>query len=514
MGVSPNREPMKVSALATARVGEAFGGGSDQDPGFLKSIDRLNRAADLMAAMEPPSYPPGVGPAKDDPIRTAQDADLTLVSQYASQVAPGLGFLGFPFLAELSQIVEYRQMSERLAEEMTRQWISFKTRSEDDKSDQIKQLQQEFDRLHVRERFREAAKLDGFFGRGQIYMDLGINFDDPEVGAPLIYDNIKIQKGSLKRLQVIEPLYSYAYDYDAGEPLSRDFYRPRAWYVMKRKVHNSRLLTFISRPVPTMLKPMYAFSGLSLSQLAMPTVENFLRMRDSIARIARNYSLRGIKSNLAAILQGGGTEAVDSLVNRVQIMTAQASNEGVLLLDKDLEDFFQHTTPLTNLDRLLDQARDNMCAVGNIPRMVLFGLSPEGMNASADGELKVFEQYVAGMQEVMFRGPLETLMVVAQLSLWGKVDPDIVVDFNPLRELDEKEVAELRYQNAQADNIYVTTGVVAAEEVRKRLAHDPNSGWQNIDLSKKVEIAVPQKAPNPTGSQPNDVEPPKPAETK
>ncbi len=74
----------------------------------------------------------------------------------------------------------------------------------------------------------------------------------------------------------------------------------------------------------------------------------------------------------------------------------------------------------------------------------------------------------------------------------------------PLRELNEKDLSEIRNQNAQATNIYYAMGAVASNEVRKSLADDPTSGWNGLDLSLKVEPAAPS-APNPTGSQPNEV---------
>jgi phage-related protein (TIGR01555 family) len=469
---------------------------------------RLERGTLLMQELKSPEYLPGVGPESSDSVRVAQDADINTVIGYAQQQWPGLGFIGFPFLAELSQISEYRQLATRISQEMTRKWIKIRSRSEKDKSEEIKKIQEEFERLEIQAAFRTMAEYDALFGRGQLYIDLGPAKDE-ELGSPLLLDAHKIKKGALLGLQPIEPLYSYAYDYDAGEPLSRHFYKPRTWYIMKRKVHSTRLLTFISQPVPTMLKPMYAFSGVSMSQLAMPTIENFLKMRQSVANIVQNYSLRGIKTNMSGILEGG-TDTLDSLIQRIQIYTQQSSNEGLMVLDKEMEDFFQHTTPMTNIDKLLDQSRDNICAVANIPRMVLFGLSPEGMNASADGELAVFEQYVSGMQESLFRHNLEKVLRLVQLSLFGKVDHDITFDFCPLRELSAKELSEIRNQNAQADNIYANIpGVVAGAEIRKKLADDHTSGWDNLDISKVVvpeEVSERKKAnpgANSTGTQEN-----------
>jgi hypothetical protein len=48
---------------------------------------------------------------------------------------------------------------------------------------------------------------------------------------------------------------------------------------MSREVHRSRLLTFIGRELPDILKPAYAFGGLSMSQMLKPYVDNRLRSR-------------------------------------------------------------------------------------------------------------------------------------------------------------------------------------------------------------------------------------------
>lgn len=458
---------------------------------------RLERCEAAMSVIKLPLRPAGVprqAKAQDDAFNSA----LPFLQGAAGGVV-NTGFLGFPLLAELSQISEYRQLSQRIAQELTRKWIRFRSAGEDDKTKTLREIEKWFQDKAVQQRVYECAEYDGLFGRGQLYIDLGVS--SAEMAKPLTYDTVKIKKGSVKRLTVIDPTFSYPMSYNAQNPLDDSFYQPQSWYVMSQEVHDTRLLSFISRPVPDLLKPVYAFSGMSLSQLAIPTVENFLKMRQSVSGIVLNYSMRGIKTNLESILQGS-VGAADDLMQRVKLYTKQAVNDGVMVIDKELEDFFQYSTPLSNLDKLLEQARDNMCSVANTPKTILFGLSPQGMNASSEGELKIFEQYIAGVQEVLLRHPLTRLLELAQLDLYGDIDPDISFDFVPLRELDEKELAQIRSQEAQADNIYVAMGAVASDEVRAKLSNDPASGWDNLDISRKV-VPVARPVPNATGAQPN-----------
>lgn len=488
MGNPATRKPMTIKARP------AYDG--DKQP----VVTRLARGLALLDAMQLPEYAPRVEPPATDKQRKANDAVAGACLSYATSTYPGMGFLGFPFLSELSQISEYRVISDRLAQEMTRKWIRFRSTGEEDKSEQIKELTAEDTRLQTQARFYDAMLYGGLFGRGQLFLDMG-TVSDNELKTPLNLDEHKVKKGSFQGIRAIEPMWSYAYSYNASNPLSSTFYAPESWYVMTREVHSTRLLTLNPYPVPDILRPIYAFGGISLSQLAMPTVENFLRMRTSVSNIVLNYSLRGIKTNLVGLLEGG-VDSLNSIQKRIQIFTDQARNDGALILDKEMEDFFQHTTALTNLDKLLDQARDNMCAVANIPRMVLFGLSPEGMNATAAGELEVFEQYVAGMQETVFRHQLDRVVKLMMLSLWGKIDDGITYDFVPLRELTEKDESEIRLRNAQADSIYKNILAVASDEVRAKLARDPSSGYDNLEVGREV---VPAANPGmlPTGAQAN-----------
>ncbi|EAM6855285.1 DUF1073 domain-containing protein [Salmonella enterica] len=207
-----------------------------------------------------------------------------------------------------------------IAEEMTRKWIKVKAVGEgdDSRAPRIAQLTDALERYNVRDAFRLAVEHDGFFGRGQIYIDVrspsGMSaWTDPaELESRLFISDKKIPKGSLLGLRVIEPVWTYPGMYNADNPLSDDFYRPSEWYVMGKTVHASRMIDLISRPVPDMLKPAYNFGGLSLVQIAEPYVNNWLRTRDSVGDMLHSFSLSGIMTDMSQALREGA-----SMVNKV-----------------------------------------------------------------------------------------------------------------------------------------------------------------------------------------------------
>jgi hypothetical protein len=111
-------------------------------------------------------------------------------------------------------------------------------------------------------------------------------------------------------------------------------------------VHSTRLLTFIGREVPDLLKSVDSFGGLSMSQMAKPYVDNWLRVRQSVSDLISTFSTSGIKTDLATMLGAGG----EQLFKRLVLFNSNRDNQGVLVLDKDTEEYFNVSTPLGTPD--------------------------------------------------------------------------------------------------------------------------------------------------------------------
>jgi len=429
----------------------------------------------------PAEPPPGVVP-KGAPMMGLDEALTTWGNNGWADWAPagcGQQFIGYPALALLAQQPEYRRMAEIIAKEMTRRWIKLTATGEEDdaRAHKLRELDAELRRWKVEDLFRQVAEMDGFFGRGQIFVDLGT----ARVDAPLVIGPKTIAKGSLKGLRTVEPLWTYPNEYDTANPLSAGFYKPQSWWVLARKVHASRLLTFVGREVPDLLKPAYSFGGLSLTQMAKPYVDAWLRTRQSVSDLTHSFSVQGIKGNLGAMLQDGALDA-DSYVNRAELFNRTRDNRGLMLLDKETEEFFNVTTPLTTLDHLQAQSQEHMASVSGIPLVKLLGITPSGLNASSEGEIRVFYDWVRAQQRQLFSDNLTRLLEIFQLNLFGEIDPQIGFEFVPLWEMSEKERAEVRKADADTAAVYVAAGVVMPEEVREVLANTEDSLFPNLEL--------------------------------
>lgn len=443
-----------------------------------RALQMLPEKQTAAYGLMPPELPPGVKP-------TGLAMDSSPIGNFGADLFLSTGFIGYPRLAELAQISEYRSVSETTANEMTRQWIEIKSVGEEDNSEVIKQIEECYERLNVRDVFRKAVETDGLFGRGQVLVQ--IKGHDNKLANPLLLTEKTIAKGSLKALVNIEPMWTTPAPYNAIDPTSPDFYKPKAWYVMAQEIHASRLFTLVSRPVPDLLKPAYNFGGVSMSQLMMPYVNRWLRTVESVSEMLHSFSLSGIQTDMSAVLAGGEDQG-DSIQLRAELYNRLRDNRGLMLLDKDSEQFFQFNTPLSGLDTLLAQAQEQMAAPSHTPLVKLLGITPSGLNASTEGEIAVYYDHIRAMQENLLRDPLDKLLKLVQLHLFGKINDNITFDFVPLQQMNETELAGIRKSDSDRDVAYIQAGVVSAEEVRGRLAVEPDSGYNGIDVEDVPEM--------------------------
>jgi Uncharacterized protein conserved in bacteria len=447
--------------------------------------------------------------ALGEPSLAFDDAANAPTWAYLNQANCGLAFPGYGYLSELSQRTEYRAPVETTASEATREWIELtvkgKTKAERKEAkkepgaedaqpdgidadgdgdvdggleDKIEQIEAALDEFKVRDLFRQISEVDGFFGRAQLSINM-TNDTDEKRQLPLIVDKATIAKGSLKNFVVVEPIWTTPYNYNSTDPTRPDFYKPRAWFVIGKRVHASRLLTFISREVADILKPAYNFGGLSLSQLMDPSVFQWLRTRNSVSDLIHNFSVMCLKTDMAEVLQGTAG-AGSGLLDRAKLFTQTRDNQGLTLLDKDREELAQVAVPLANLDKLQAQAQEHMAAPSHIPLVKLTGITPAGLNANSEGEIKVWYDWIRAYQLFFFAPHLKHVIDILQLHLFGEIDEAIGFTFVPLNSPTVKELSEIRKADAETDQIYITNGVVSPEESRERVASDPMSGYDNL----------------------------------
>lgn len=404
---------------------------------------------------------PGVVP-ESDAGKTALAMDSTPYDAINSAVMANSDtavFMGFPALATLAQQSEYYNLAQVVADEMVRNWITIK--SSEENKDRADLLDEALTKYDIKRLIHESVKQDALFGVGHIF----VGVDDQDFSLPLVLDSRAIPKGAKLSFKPVDPTFTYPAMYNATNPMDRNFYKPESWFVMGQRVHESRFIDIVSRPVPDILKPSYNFAGLSLTQLMMPYVNDWTAMRQNVIKIVRTLRMRALKTDMEARCQN--TAEFDK---RIKLFVRDQDNFGVWALDSE-EEFFHQQTSLSELSNLLSNYQEQLCIPARITNLKLLGNAPAGLNASGQSELDTWHETVSGMQERDIRRALETIIKIIQLVEFGDIDESIYFDFNPLDEVSEKDAADIIRTKVETIAVASDSQIISPEEARAALSN-------------------------------------------
>lgn len=395
-------------------------------------------------------------------------------------------FVGYGMLSNVSQEALIRAGVETVADEMTRKFIRWTYHTDDgkeNKEDLISKMDEQTKKYKLKEIFNEAMLKDGYFGGCLVYIDMG-DLDDEEKEEPLILDKKTFKAGSFRGFKVIEPINIYPGWYNTNDPTDEYYFKPKYWYILGKKYHESRFLYFAGNEAPLLLKPTYNFFGIPQAQLALDYVAHFVANREAAQELLNKFSLTCWKTNMTQALKGRGC---NDLVSRVRMFNRMKNNNGTMVLDKETEDMLQINTPLSGVRDIVEMSLNLLTAVWRIPKIKYLGEGEGGLNASSKEQMRSFYDYITSQQEKEFTHPLEIVSKIFQLNLGLDINEALSFEFPPLVEMDDKERADLNKEQADRDAIYLANGVLSQEEVRKRLSLDKHSEYSMIDVDDMPE---------------------------
>lgn len=174
----------------------------------------------------------------------------------------------------------------------------------------------------------------------------------------------------------------------------------------------------------------------------------------------------------------------DVMQTRMQLVDMMRSTVRALVLDTE-EDFTRTPTPLAGIPDILRETWTRLAAAARMPLTVLMGTSPGGLNATGESDMQWWYDTIASTQESVIKPELEYLIRILATSRRYEDPQNWTVVFPALKQMNELEQSQLHNQQATADNIYVTAGVLTPEEVALSRF---GSGKYNLDTKIDVEI--------------------------
>lgn len=381
----------------------------------------------------------------------------------------------------LTAMFRYDWVSRRavsiVAEDATREWITL----QHDDPKRVQEAEDELERIDARGKFEEAILLGRLYG-GAV-MILGV-FDGRDVTEPLGTPRQTHFLANVDRwLAYPQSFYQDPMDPRFGEPehyLVNRLGMPGSHIAY---VHESRVIRFDGAYLPQVERLRNFTFGASVIENFYESLRQFGVATQSGASVLEDFITKKLKiNNLAELLTT--TEGQQLLTNRLAIMAAEMSINNLAVYGED-EDFDKMGTPISGLPDLLDRFIDIMAAATGVPKSRFFSTTSGALGGDAgQNDLRSHYDNIASYQRNRLRAKVQRFLDVI-LGPLGFAPGEMGFEFDPLWQLTEQEMADVRLKVAQSDEIYVRMGIVTPEEVA--MSRFSGDGIKLDDMQIEVE---------------------------
>jgi phage-related protein (TIGR01555 family) len=223
----------------------------------------------------------------------------------------------------------------------------------------------------------------------------------------------------------------------------------------ERKVHHSRIIEIHGSPIPsgaTRYDREQRYWGVSVLQNVEDKLSAVGSSIESVNHLLEEFSVGKYKlANLAEILEE--PDGAELIKKRVEVMDLTRSVFHSMYFDKD-DDFYRENVSFTGVPEVLYILFMLVSAATGYPITRLFGVSPAGMNATGESDMRNYYDKVRSKQGTDYEPALLPLLRI--ISEWKKY-PEPYINWNPLQQLSPKEQAEVDKLVADKESVVATT---------------------------------------------------------
>lgn len=374
--------------------------------------------------------------------------------------------------------------------------------------DKAKKLEAEFhDRLKLQATIEKAWKFSRIYGGGGILI---MTTDTDDLATPF-----NPARGfQIKAAQAFTRWELQGQDIDS-DLSSPNYGLPKYYSVSPRggqsggdirtqKIHYSRIIRFEGKLLTPRQFAQNSYWHDSFLNALQNSLLNFNTAHDSAALAVQDFRTAVFKlQNLQSLVANNKDDLV---TKRLEIINLGKSIAKAVVIDAEKESFEHSSTTFTGIPEILEKLTKRLQAATPLPHTRLFGDSPSGMGGSGRHEETNWYDYVASLQEQVLYPSLQRLYrtIAAQTTVAIQLPDTFDIEFNPLWQMDEKEVVELRAKQAESDRAYMESGVLDPTEIRESRF---GTGKWAIDTTLKAvpEAKVPEETA-PASGQPSSVD--------
>lgn len=360
--------------------------------------------------------------------------------------------------------------------------------------DEISAIEKEEKRIGYWAKVRTAL-IYGRLGGGALFINLG---DDPASPLP----------NTVRPEQIVSLVPLYRTHLSIGtmddDLLSPYYGEPTVFRVNTPAtpiIHPSRLIIFKGQLVPGMHYASWEdrFWGDSVVQTVDEAVKNATTATAGFASLIdeAKVDVFTFKGMIEQLSQPGGEEI---FMKRLQVTaTGKSIHRMVALGEGDTWETRQLNW--AGMPDIIKTYLSIVAGAADIPATRLLGKSPDGMNATGEGDLSNYFQSISAQQETDLRPALERLDAVVLPS--AGVKADLPWSFSPLRVLTEQQQADIENKEAMSVTQYANSGLIPesalAKSVQNRLIESQR--WPGLKVAIEEAEAVGEELPDDDPSE-------------
>lgn len=392
-----------------------------------------------------------------------------------------------------------RRAIDKPATEMVRAWRDWQAESEI-----IARLEAEEKRLQLRQHVRNALRLAGLGGAGMV-----LYVDEADQSKEL--DPTKIRPGDLQRIHVWHRS-KFGLGTIIGDWKSQWFGMPEYFQVTLQgvagatptKFHPSRVVVFKGDPAGDILPGMNNdwFWGQSRVQTIIDAVQNVDAAENGFAALIKDARNRRIY--IPKLLEQVATKEGEAiLAKRLQAFALGESSNSVSWLDggdgegKGAEKIDDRQMNWAGMPDIMASYRTAAAAAAEMPGTVMWGISPQGMNATGDSDIQLWHKTINGKQDLDLRPCMTQIDAVLIPSALGRVDDSIWYEWAPLSEQSEKDEATTFWNWAQGLQILANSGLFNDAALSAGASNTISErGWLPGFAEKMAELPEDEREPD------------------
>jgi len=390
-----------------------------------------------------------------------------------------------------------RRIVDIYADQATRKGFKVLFGGDGVRAEEVQGIEQVIEDLYILEHLNLAAKNARLYGGACLLLFI----DD---GRPAY---MPVDKRNIRRIEEIECLDRWQIAPVISEENLYDYSKATYYQIISGDlineptlsyIHKDRILRFDGDWLPYRVRQRNYGWGMSSLQTVYDSFRHYWTGLNSAATLLTEFDIFVHKvRGLAAMLAAGKEGAVR---DRLQVNDMSKSIYRGYAIDAEKEELEFISRNFGGIGEVLEKLRVDIIGASKIPHTVLFGESPSGLGSTGRSEERDFAKTLADYQSVHFKRPIKKLMELIMLSKEGptngKLPESWRIAFNPLFELNEREMADVRARVAAVDGRYIQLGVLSPKEVA-----DARYGGSEWSMELTLDPSVIRELPMQGGGQ-------------